>query len=207
MNCKKAVTLISPGIDSPVSTYLMKKHIDDIIAIHCTSEPLDKSRSKELVIRMCKLLGVERLYVTDHGSIQQRIANDCRSSLVCVLCKRFMVRVAEQIAKKEDACAIITGENLGQVASQTLDNMVIITSTTSIPILRPILCNDKQETIDLAKEIGTYEIGLDSPPCCSFVPDQPATKAAIASIEAEEKRLDVDSMVKAAVDSAELIDL
>ncbi len=207
MNCKKAISLISPGIDSPVSTYLMKKHIDNIIAVHCTSEPLNTSRSKELVIRMCKLLKVNRLYITDHGKIQRRIAKDCKSPFVCVLCKRFMVRVAEQIAKKEDACAIITGENLGQVASQTLDNMVIITSTTNLPILRPILCNDKQETVNIAKEIGTYEIGLDSPPCCSFVPDQPATKAAIKSIETEERRLDVDSMVKAAVESAEIIDL
>lgn len=207
MNCDKAVTLISPGIDSPVATYLMKKRIDNIVAVHCTSEPLNTSRSKELVIRMCKLLKIKRLYVTDHGSIQKRIAKDCRSSLVCVLCKRFMVRTAEAIAEKEGACAIITGENLGQVASQTLDNMVIITSTTDLPILRPILCNDKQETIDLAKEIGTYEIGLDSPPCCSFVPDQPATKAAIKSIEAEEKRLDVAKMVDEAVSGAEILDL
>jgi len=207
MKCDKAISLISPGIDSPVSTYLMKKHIDNIVAVHCTSEPLETSRSKELVIRMCRLLKIKRLYVTDHGSIQKRIAKDCKAPYVCILCKRFMVRVADEIAKKEGACAIITGENLGQVASQTLDNLVIITNATKLPILRPILCNDKLETTNIAQEIGTYEIGLESPPCCTFVPDQPATKAAIRSIEAEEARLHVDSMVEEAITGAEMIDL
>jgi thiamine biosynthesis protein ThiI len=205
MNCKRAVSLISPGIDSPVATWMMVKKGVDIIGIHCSTG--DDSKSKDITIKMCEKIGVGRLYVVSHAPLLQRIAKDCRSALVCVLCKRFMVRIADAIAKKEDACCIITGENLGQVASQTLDNMVIITSASTRSILRPILCNDKQETVDIAKKIGTYEIGLDAPPCCSFVPDQPATKTIISKVEAEEARLDVDSMVEEAVSSAEILEL
>jgi len=157
---------------------------------------------------MCRKIGIRRLYIIRHGElVQQKLVEHCKPALICVLCKRFMYRMAEAVANKEGASCIVTGDNLGQVASQTLDNMVVLSGATSLPILRPILCNDKQETVDIAKEIGTYDIGLDSPPSCTIVPKQPATKAFIRHVEAEEAKLDISGIVKEAVDTAEVLEL
>ncbi len=205
MSFGKAVSLISPGIDSPVATWMVVKRGLEVIGVHCATD--DGAASRDITVRMCGRVGVKRLYVVRHAPLLRRIAGSCAPPLVCVLCKRFMVRIADAIAEKEKACCIITGDNLGQVASQTLDNMVAISSASKLPIFRPLLCNDKQETVDLAKSIGTYEIGLDAPPCCGFVPDQPATKALMSKVEEEEARLDIGSMVWEAVDSAEVLEV
>ena len=208
MICSKAVTLISSGIDSPVASWLMIQRGVELIGIHCSNAPLASEGSIEITEKLCKKIGIKRLYIIKHGELfQKKLVEHCRPNLICVLCKRFMYRVAEAIANKEGAKCIVTGDNLGQVASQTLDNMVVLSGAASIPILRPILCNDKQETVDLAKEIGTYDIGLDSPPSCTIVPKSPATKAAIKQVEREEAKLDISKIVKEAVDTAEIIDM
>lgn len=202
----KAVSLISSGIDSPVATWMMLQRGVDVIGIHYSSAPVDCSKGKDLTIRMAKKIGLKRLYIVDYGPVQQQIAKKCRNSLVCVLCKRLMIQIAEALAKKECCQTIITGDNLGQVASQTLENMVVISQATSLPILRPILCNDKQETVNLAKEIGTYDIGLDSPPCCGFVPKQPATRSIVPVVRSEEDRLDKVEIIRTALENAEVME-
>ena len=118
-----------------------------------------------------------------------------------------MFRVSEEIAKKEGCACLVTGENLGQVASQTLDNMTVAESCVSIPIIRPLLCNDKQETIDLAKKIGTYKLSIEAASCCNAVPRNPVTKAHKSRIELEEKNVDVDKIVDEAVATADVLDL
>ncbi|MBW2996922.1 7-cyano-7-deazaguanine synthase [Candidatus Woesearchaeota archaeon] len=206
MKARKAVVLISSGIDSPVAAWMMSQKGIELIGIHCSNAPLAEQASTVIVEKLCKKIGLKKLYIVKHGSlVQQKLVKHSRQSLICVLCKRFMYRVAEAIAKKEGCCCIVTGENLGQVASQTLDNMVVLSDATSLPILRPLLCNDKQETVDLAKKIGTYDIGLDSPPSCTIVPKKPATKAALSNVMQEEQKLDVDGTVSEAVNTAEII--
>lgn len=208
MALAKAVTLISSGIDSPVASWLMIQKGVKLIGIHCSNAPLASEGSIDITKKMCRKIGIKRLYIIRHGElVQKRLVEHCKPALICVLCKRFMYRMAEAVANKEGASCIVTGENLGQVASQTLDNMVVLSSATSLPILRPILCNDKQDTIDLAKKISTYDIGLDSPPSCTIVPKQPATRAFIRHVEVEEEKLDIGGIVKEAVDTAEVIDL
>ncbi|MBW2972452.1 hypothetical protein KY359_05440 [Candidatus Woesearchaeota archaeon] len=208
MKCERAVCLISSGIDSPVAAWLMSKKGVELIGIHCSNEPLAPAGSIEITKKLCRKVGISKLYVVRHGElVQKRLVKGCKPSLICVLCKRIMLRVAEQIAAKEGCCCIVTGENLAQVASQTLDNMVVLSGAVRMPILRPLLCNDKQETVDIAKEIGTYDIGLDAPKSCTIVPEHPATRASLSAVEAEEQKLGVDSMVEEAVMSAEVIEI
>jgi tRNA uracil 4-sulfurtransferase len=206
VKCGKAVALISSGIDSPVASWMMVQKGVEVIGLHCSNSPLSDSKSKDITVRMCGRVGIKKLYIVDYGAtVQEEIAKSCFPNLACVLCKRFMFRIAERIAEKEGCCCIITGDNLGQVASQTLENMAVVSKSVSIPVIRPLLCNDKQETIDIARRIGTYEIGLERHPPCRFVPKSPATKASISKVEAEEGKLDVEGMVKNALACAEVI--
>jgi thiamine biosynthesis protein ThiI len=208
MKCGRAVSLISSGIDSPVASWMLVQKGVEVIGLHCSNSPLSASKSKDITVRMCRHVGIRKLYVVDYGkSVQEEIAKHCFPNLACVLCKRFMFRLAAAVAEKEGCCCIITGDNLGQVASQTLENMAVVSKTVDVPVIRPLLCNDKQQTIDLAKRIGTYEIGLEKHPPCPYVPSCPATKAKIERTESEERKLDVDRMVSDALSSAEVIDL
>ncbi|MFC1741335.1 tRNA sulfurtransferase [Nanoarchaeota archaeon] len=204
----KALSLISSGIDSPVATHIMKNKGLDIIGIHFSNEPLAHSSPREKCVEICRHLGIKKLYIVKHGTlVQVQLMRNCDDKSRCVLCRRMMFRIAEAIAKKENCECLITGENLGQVASQTLDNMHVTDSAVSIPILRPLLCNDKQEIIDLAKKIGTYEHSVEAASCCNAVPKQPITKAIIPKIEAEEQKIDVEKIVKEAIETAVILDI
>ncbi|MDI6738018.1 MAG: hypothetical protein QME12_05910 [Nanoarchaeota archaeon] len=130
-----------------------------------------------------------KMYIVNHGNNQQEIMKKTTSRYRCVLCKRLMFRIAEKIAVNEKADFIITGDNLGQVASQTLQNMAVIESVIKILVLRPVLCNDKVETIKIAKEIGTYDISIQASSCCGALPDNPVTKAKRDNVEREEGKL------------------
>ncbi len=203
----KSISLISAGIDSPVATYLMKKKGLDIIAVHFVTNPSNKLL-QDKTIEICTKLGLKRLYMVRHTFLSEKdVMQKCDDRSRCVLCKRMMVRMALRIAEKEKCKCLITGENIGQVASQTLDNMFVITSASPIPILRPLLCSDKQEIVDLAKEIGTYELSVEAASCCAAVPKQPATKSVITKIEFEETKLDVASMIEKSVAEAKVFDL
>ncbi len=204
----KALALISSGIDSPVAVWLMKKKGLEIIGVHFSNEPMVDTLPKEKTKELCKLLGIKKLYIVPHGYIiQAELMRKCSSSARCVLCRRMMFRIASKIAEKENCKYLITGENLGQVASQTLDNMTVEDRASKIPILRPLLCNDKQEIIDLAKNIGTYKTSIEAAICCGAVPKNPITKARPEDMEKEEKKLDVREVVDKAVKEAETIEL
>ncbi len=203
----KALALISSGIDSPVAAWLMKKKGLEIIGIHFSNEPFTDSKPKEKTMKLCRLLGIKKLYVAKHGVNQAELMRNCNNSMRCVLCRRLMFRISEKIAAKEGCAFLITGENLGQVASQTLDNMTVSDTAVKVQILRPLLCNDKEETITLAKEIGTYEASIEASLCCNAVPQHPVTKANLQLIEREEKKVDINKIVKDAVKDADIIDL
>ncbi|MBN1544389.1 hypothetical protein JW898_02910 [Candidatus Woesearchaeota archaeon] len=208
MKCSRAVALVSSGIDSPVAVWLMRRKGVEIIGVHCSNGLLAPPGSADIVKALCRKVGIRKLYIIRHGElVQDNLVRGCQSSLICILCKRFMFRIAEAVARKEGCCCLVTGDNLGQVASQTLDNLVVVSDAVQLPILRPLLCNDKQEIVDIAKRIGTYDVGGSAPASCSIVPKGPATRAALSRVLEEERKFDVDRIVQVAVSTAEVVDL
>ena len=204
---KKALLLASGGIDSPVAGYIMKKQGLDVIAIHFDNRPLIDYKPLEKTKRLLKKIGVKKLYVVKHGNSQLEIIKGCFRRYQCVICRRLMFRIAEKIAKKEKCDFLMTGESIGQVASQTLDNLTLAAKAVKIPILRPLLCNDKQETVDLAKKIGTYDISIEPGTCCKAVPKHPITKGKEEKLKREEARINIKELVDEAVKKAEIIHL
>ncbi len=208
----KLVTLISGGIDSPVATHLMLDKGCDIIAVHMDNTPYIDKKSSEKVKTLLKTIAKKhntkiKLYIAKHGPTQAEIIKKCDKKLTCILCKRFMYRTAEEIAKKEKAESIITGESMGQVASQTLDNLYVEDSAVKTKILRPLIGLDKTEIIDIAKEIGTYDISILPGECCSLVPKFPETHGKIKEIEIAESKIDVKALVKKSVENAEVFEI
>jgi len=207
----KVVGLLSGGIDSPVASILAMKRGAAVTFVHFHSIPLTTEESIEKVKQITTVLSHYQsrihLYLIALTPIQKEILVKTKEKYRIILYRRFMFRIAEIIARKEKARALVTGESLGQVASQTLDNIAVIEAVSSMPILRPLIGLDKQEIINLAKEYGTYDISiLPDQDCCSlFLPKHPATKAKKKFIEAEEENLVVDNLIQDAIDSIEII--
>src|SRR5262249_24262921 len=178
----RVVSLISGGFDSPVAAYRMMQRGCRLIFVHFHSAPyLDRTsqdKCRELVRLLTRHQFKSRLYLVPFGEIQRTIVAGVLRPLRVVLYRRMMLRIAEAIARKEKALALATGESLAQVASQTLDNMAVIQQAAMLPILRPLVGMDKQEIIDQARRIGTFEISSqpDQDCCQLFVPKHPATK-------------------------------
>jgi thiamine biosynthesis protein ThiI len=204
----RVVSLISGGIDSPVAAYRMMQRGCRLIFVHFHSAPFQDKTSQEKVRQLVTLLTryqfVSRLYLVRFGEIQRQIVAAVGRPLRVVLYRRMMLRIAEAIARKEKAKALVTGESLAQVASQTLDNMAVIQQAARLPILRPLVGMDKQEIIDHARRIGTYEISsIPDQDCCQlFVPKHPATKARFRDVEADELKLDVQELLRYGLDNA-----
>ena len=204
---RKALALVSSGIDSPVAAKMMIDKGLEVIGLHFDNRPFTDARPITKTIRICRNIGIKKLYIVKHGLSMGDIVGKINRRLTCLMCRRLMFRIAERIAKKEKCSFLITGENLGQVASQTLDNMVVVTKAVKIPILRPLLCNDKQETVDMAKSIGTYDVSIEPPGCCRLVPEFPATKSNIKIVEEEERKFDVENFINKRLRDAEIIDI
>lgn len=204
----RVVSLISGGIDSPVATYRMMQRGCRVIFVHFHSAPYQDNTSQEKVRQLLAVLTrhqfLSRLYLVPFGEIQRQIVASVARPLRVVLYRRMMLRIAEVIARKEKAKALITGESLGQVASQTLDNMAVIQQAARLPILRPLVGMDKQEIIDQARRIGTFEISsISDQDCCQlFVPKHPATKARFTEVEQDETKFDVKELVRYGVEKA-----
>ena len=207
----KVVGLLSGGIDSPVASILAMKRGAAVTFVHFHSVPLTTEESIEKVKQITTVLSHYQsrihLYLIALTPIQKEILVKTKEKYRIILYRRFMVRIAEIIARKEKARALVTGESLGQVASQTLENIAVIETVSSMPILRPLIGLDKQEIMDLAKGYGTYDISiLPDQDCCSlFLPKNPATKAKKQFIEAEEENLAMENLVKEAIDSIDII--
>ena len=195
------VCLLSTGIDSPVAAWMAMKRGCSTTFVFNYNHPLADKKEKENIANIYKILEQynpkARLFVISFGGIQREIKEKISSRLRCIICKRFMYKVAEAISAKEDAKAIITGESIGQVASQTIESIHAMNTAVNIPILRPLIGFNKQETIDLAKEIGTFDASTQTAGKCSLLPDNPATKAKLEIIEKEEQKINMDKVKQA----------
>ena len=204
----RVAALISGGFDSPVAAYRMMQRGCRIIFVHFHSVPYQDKTSQEKVRQLVQLLTrhqfTSRLYMVPFGEIQRQIVATVARPLRVVLYRRMMLRIAEAIARQEKAKALITGESLGQVASQTLDNMAVIQQAARLPILRPLVGMDKQEIIDQARRIGTFEVSsVPDQDCCQlFVPKHPATKARFIDVEEDETKLDVKDLLRYGMENA-----
>lgn len=201
----RGLLLLSGGIDSPVAAYMMAKRGVQISAIHFHSYPFTSERAEEKVKDLAEILtfytGKIRMYSVNILDIQKAINKNCPAEEMTILSRRFMMRLADRVAEENNLDALITGENLGQVASQTMQSMSVINSTVERPILRPLVGFDKIDIIDIAREIETYETSiLPFDDCCSlFLPDKPVTKPRLKDIEKSEEALDVDELVDEAI--------
>lgn len=204
----RLVSLISGGFDSPVAAYRMMQRGCRVIFVHFHSAPYQDKTSQDKVRDLVKLLTghqfQSRLYMVPFGEIQRQIVAAVARPLRVVLYRRMMLRIAEKIAKKEKAKALVTGESLGQVASQTLENMTVIQQAIAMPILRPLVGMDKQEIVDQARRIGTFDISStpDQDCCQLFVPKHPSTKARFDEVAADEAKLDVNELVGYGLENA-----
>jgi tRNA uracil 4-sulfurtransferase len=208
----KFVSLVSSGIDSPVATYLLSKKAEELIFVHADNQPFTDEREIENFIKLAKHLKKHiscpiTVYSVPHGDALSSYKIHCENRFTCVFCKRMLLRYAEKIAEKEQADAIIMGDSLGQVASQTLQNIRVIEQAVNIPILRPLIGFDKEDVIKIAKEIGTYDLSILPSDGCSAVPKKPATQAKLNRILSEEEKIDIAGLVNDAVENATLISI
>ena len=197
----KLLSLISGGIDSPVATYMMLIQGAEVEMVHFENRPFTDdgqfNKKKSLVEHLEKLSKKEiKTYIVPHEKSHIAIGKSCKRNLHCVLCRRMMFRVAERLARDKGAETLLTGESLGQVASQTLRNIKTESQAVDIPILRPLIGLDKIEIEKVAKEIGTYEISILPGMCCSIVPKRPSTYSKLEVVLEEESALDIDSLVE-----------
>jgi thiamine biosynthesis protein ThiI len=193
---KKAVSLISGGIDSPVAAYLMLEKGLDLVFLTFDNYPFSDGKAVNKTKRLINVLSRKfdrdfKIYVINHGVNHKIISERCNERYHCVICKIIMLKTAEKIAKKENADFIVMGDNLSQVASQTLDNMKVIDSFTSLNVLRPLLCYDKDEIVKLAKEIGTYDISIEKSVDCTAVPKRPITLAKLNKVKEELEKINL----------------
>lgn len=207
----KATLLISGGIDSPAAGYMMAKRGLVLSAVHFYSYPYTSERARDKVVELAKLLsryaGPIRLFLVPFTDIQMKIYDDCPEKETTVLMRRLMMKIAERIAVSEEARALITGESLGQVASQTLESLCVTDDAVSMPVFRPLIGFDKDEIMDLARKIGTYETSiLPYEDCCTvFVPKHPVTKPEVAALRASEAAVDFEPLIEKAIADTEMV--
>ena len=208
----KGLLLISGGIDSPVAGHMIAKRGMSLECIHFHSYPYTNLQAKEKVIELTKRLAEyscgTKLNIVSVTHIQEEIHKKCNGEYMVTMLRRFMMRIAERIAKKCDAQCLITGESLAQVASQTIEGMTSSNSVIeSLPVLRPLCGFDKDEIIERSRAIGTYEVSIEPyEDCCTvFLPKHPVTRPKLADVLNEESKLDVNSLVEEALKTLEIV--
>ena len=208
----RVISLLSSGIDSPVSSYQMIKRGSRVFFVHFHSFPLTNKASYHNAIKLAKKLTIHqyatKIYLVPLIKVQQAIIINAPAKLRLILYRRMMLRIAAVIAKREKAKALVTGESLGQVASQTLENIVAISDVVSMPIFRPLIGMDKDEIIEQAKKIDTFNISIEPyDDCCSYlVPENPETKANLSEVQnAEEKIKDWEDLIRQAMRESEIV--
>lgn len=203
--------MLSGGIDSPVAGYLMAKRGMKVNALHFHSYPYTSLKAKQKAVDLAEIMseytGPMNLFMVNIAEIYKAIATNCDRRETTILSRRFMVRIAEKLSEKYEYKALITGDSLGQVASQTLESLSVVEEATSLPLLRPLIAMDKKDIVDLSKEIGSYEKSIEPfDDCCSiFAPDNPLTKPKLHYIKMSEEKLDIDKLVDEALDTIEII--
>lgn len=207
----KVGLMLSGGIDSPVAGFMGMKRGAEIIPIYFHSFPFTSDRTKEKVIDLAKELAnyqnIMKLHVVNFTEILKEINDKCPDKLLTIIMRRLMLKITEMIIEKQNGKAIITGESIGQVASQTLEAIKVTNSVPQLPILRPLIGLNKLQIINLAKEIGTYEISIRPyEDCCTvFVPNSPETRPTIQQVIEGEQNLNIDDLISEAVTNVEVI--
>ena len=207
----RAALLLSGGIDSPVAGYCMMKRGVRCCAIHFQSPPYTGELARDKVMQLAKEMaeysGGMRVYLVPFTKCQLEIHEKCPEGLGTLITRRFMMRIAQEIAKQNECNALITGESLGQVASQTMESIVCTDAVCEMPVFRPLIGMDKTEIMDIAKRIGTYETSiLPYEDCCTvFTPRHPVTKPKLDTMPKAESKLDIEALVKEAVEGTELV--
>ena len=209
----KGMVLLSGGIDSPVAAWLMAKRGMLIEAVHFHSYPYTSPRAQEKVEDLARILasycGRFKMHAVNLLPIQEKIVENCPEEETTILVRRFMMKIAEKIAAENGCMMLITGENLGQVASQTAESLVVTDASVSMPVMRPLIAMDKVDIMEKAKEIGTYETSIQPyEDCCTvFLPKHPATKPRLERILASESRLDCETLIDDAIKAREIIEI
>lgn len=210
----RAALLLSGGIDSPVAGWMISKRGVVLDAVHFHSHPYTSDRAKEKVIELAKIMtqytGPIRLHIVPFTDIQLDIIDKCPKNYLTIIMRRLMMRIAEKIARESGAMALITGESIGQVASQTMESLVVTDNAVDMPVFRPCIGMDKEEIVTISKKIDTYETSiLPYEDCCTiFVPKHPKTKPSVAEIQEAEKLLtDPEGMMEKAIQDREIINL
>ena len=205
------LALISGGIDSPVAAFMAGSLPGvEVSAVFFDSYPFtgrESLRVEALCRKLKSHIRLQVLHLIPHGENLERIVSACRRSLTCLLCKRLMLRVASTLALQEGAEALVTGDSLGQVASQTLENLAVEDEASSIPVLRPLLGLNKEEIVRLARKLGTYELSALKPSACKAAPGKPSTRGRLEMVKAEEERLPLEEMVSKALAGRRLVRL
>jgi thiamine biosynthesis protein ThiI len=204
----RVACLLSGGIDSPVAAWRMMRRGCRVLFVHFHSYPIlsraSQDKARELATLLTRYQYASRLFLVPFGQIQQRVVLSVQPPLRVVMYRRLMMRIAEQIARQHGAQALVTGEVVGQVASQTMENLSSINDVVSMPVLRPLIGMDKDEITAQAQRLGTYPISIipDQDCCTLFTPRHPATKARRVDVEAAEQALAIDEIVEQAVNDA-----
>ncbi|MDU1325909.1 MAG: tRNA uracil 4-sulfurtransferase ThiI [Clostridiales bacterium] len=207
----RAMSLLSGGIDSPVASWMMAKRGVALEMVHFYSYPYTSPEAKEKVLDLARLLtpwtGRLIVHVVPFTHIQEELRRACPEELFTLLMRRFMMRIAEGMARRTGCRALVTGESLGQVASQTMDAMAVTGAVASLPVFRPLVGMDKEEVVRIARKIGTFETSiLPYEDCCTvFTPRHPRTRPHLDEIEAAEAVLDVEALVQEALDATERV--
>ena len=211
----KAMLLLSGGIDSPVAGYMIAKRGVFIDAVYFHAPPYTSERAKQKVVDLAKIIskytGPIHLHVIDFTEIQMYIYEACPHEELTIIMRRYMMRIAEILAKKNDCLGLITGESIGQVASQTMHSLAATDDVCELPVYRPLIGFDKQEIVDVSERIGTFETSiLPYEDCCTiFVAKHPVTHPKVDVIRRSEKNLEekIDQMLEKALKSVEVIDV
>lgn len=207
----KGMILLSGGIDSPVAAFMMAKRGMMVEAIHFHSYPYTSERARQKVEDLASKLAIYcssfKMHVVNLLPIQEQIVQNCPEDETTILVRRFMMKIAERIAMDNDCCMLITGESLGQVASQTAQSLVCTDQSVNLPVMRPLIAMDKVDIIEIAREIDTYDISIEPyEDCCTvFLPKHPVTKPKLANILKSESQLNVEKLVNDAVESVETV--
>ena len=209
----KGMALLSGGIDSPVAAYMIAKRGDVVEAVYFHAPPFTSERAKQKVIDLACLVadyaGAIKLHVVNFADVQMAIYDNCPHEELTIIMKRYMIKIAEELAEKNDCQCTITGESIGQVSSQTVFSLNVINQVSTMPVFRPCIGMDKQEIVDISEKIGTYETSiLPYEDCCTtFVAKHPVTKPVLSAIEKSEEKLAgiIEPLYRTAVDTAETV--
>jgi tRNA uracil 4-sulfurtransferase len=206
------VCLLSSGIDSPVAAFVLSKFVDELVLLHADGRPFTDNRENENFLMIARHLSTlvscrTRICMVPHGkSLEAYKTANVHPRFCCVFCKRMMIRYADAYAKGHDADFIVMGDSLGQVASQTLANIVVVDESSDTPILRPLIGYDKEEIIDIARTIGTFDLSIKDSVGCLAVPSKPSTMARVEQLEDVESYLPIQDLVDNAINSIQYIE-